>query len=59
MNEVYELTGADLRSLFQVLGIPDSAGLDIGTHQVRVAIDGGFKISVNGGVWTPPLGVKA
>jgi len=28
-----------------------------GLLQVRVAVDGGLKIKVNEGVWTPPLGV--
>jgi len=49
MQEIYELTGTDLASLLRLLNRPD-------IWDLKVAIDGGLKIKVNGGCWTPPMG---
>lgn len=54
MGTIIELTGADLQSMLRGLGVPDAEAAEI--WHVRVAIDGGFKISVNHGSWSPPLG---
>ena len=54
MGTIIELTGSDLQSVLGGLGVPDAEAVKI--YQMRVAIDGGFKISVNHGIWSPPLG---
>jgi hypothetical protein len=53
MGTVIELTGYELSQVLTALGVPDDSK---GVHHVRVAIDGGFKISINHGAWSPPMG---
>ena len=47
--DVYEITGRELEQLRADLG-----RANIGT--LSVAIDGGLKIKIDGGMWTPPMG---
>lgn len=56
MGPIYELTGDALESFLASLGISKDSEAARRIYGVRVAIDGGFKISVNHGTWTPPLG---
>ena len=49
MGPIIEITGPELARFLNSLLRQDITS-------VRVAIDGGFKISVNQGMWTAPMG---
>lgn len=58
LDQIVTITGRDLDYLRAMLA-PGSDGTRP-IEQVRVAIDGGLKVSVDQGMWTLPLGeVKA
>lgn len=49
--EIVFLSGADLEYIASLLG--DAV---LGEETVRIAIDGGVKVSVSQRMWTPPYG---
>lgn len=56
MDEIITFTGHELTDLldrFRSLVENDQNGA---ITSVRVCVDGGFKMKINNGVWTPPLG---
>jgi hypothetical protein len=54
MFPVVELTGTDLTLALTILGVPEREQYKI--TSLRVAVDGGFKMSVNRHMWTSALG---
>lgn len=53
MDEIIRFEGAELADLLDRL---EDLTNDIGVTSIEVCVDGGFKIKVNGGTWSPPLG---
>jgi hypothetical protein len=53
VNDIVIFEGLALTDLLERLQDLDAADV----YRLRVCVDGGFKIKVNEGTWTPPLGV--
>lgn len=56
MEPIVILTGEDLQCFLNMM--EDAAHLadTQGVRSIRFAIDGGLKVKVNGGTWSPPIG---
>lgn len=54
MKDIVVLEGNDLEQFLTLL--QDIAASSNRIYRLRLAVDGGIKVKVNEGVWTPPYG---